>query len=206
MKALLKVFLVGVFLPCCKPEPKPSVCGCKGDKTADINGTFAVSVASRGNNIFFSIEKGFLISCDSTTNYTDGQIFHLTGQVRSSCIRQLFDSIKLDPPLKGGYLQAASLIPYNDLQLNQPISWGDFVITIIRSEDYGYDKGYGFTLLKVSNGFKILAPYLPIGHFRVCHSKSDAFKFACLYLYQLVAFPSDLPDVTEQQIYYTNLP
>lgn len=129
-----------------------------------------------------------------------------TSPARCACTRQLFDSIKLDPPLKGGYLQAASLVPYNDLQVNQPISWGDFIITIVRSEDYGYDKGFGFILLKVSNGFKLQQPYLPTSGFKVCRSPSDAFKFVCLYLYQLTALPNDLPDVTEQQIYYMKLP
>jgi len=175
-----------VFLVGCGPDQDPEICSCEGRESKDIE-ELAVVVDTQDGYVYLSPTSGYYFPCAAIENdlRTDGLLVALSIERKAICTKP--DDAYHNQKLSFGLPHEVET--HNDSTFNRT----DFRISIIRSEDYGYEPGFGYRI-ELKNGFKILQPFLPaVSGFTPFRTKSDAYKTAILVTHLLnqdVALPS----------------
>ncbi|HEX8549255.1 MAG TPA: hypothetical protein VF691_20005 [Cytophagaceae bacterium] len=164
----------------CKKEDKTEIkkCGCDGTKTETVNSIFGLVVNTDDGFRIITDEKGILIPCTELTGIfkNDFQPVTISGQLRLNC-SELNGSFKITP------------IEVNEIAIRATnYDKTDISLTIIRSEDYGYAKGFGYSIedKRTEFGTRIFQPHIPsVGGLLTFDTADRASKTGLLEIFSI---------------------
>ena len=150
-------------------------CGCDGTKTETVDNIFGLVVETTDGLEIITDEKGILTPCTGLTGdiAADFQPVTLSGQLRLNCKET------------NGYYK---IIPIEITEIKPRANnydKSDITLTITKSEDYGYDPGFGFCIedKRTDFGGKLCAPTIPtVGGFPTFDTEKKAIKTGLLYI------------------------
>lgn len=187
------IFL-GLYLVSCDEDPEPLKCDCTNKSHEAIHDNVIVVSTIEGYRLL-SPTKGYYTSCNDIdeSRQTDGLMVTIDGDRRAECINPL-DIYKFQMM---SYLEITDIAIATDSTFKNP----NFKISIIRSEDYGYSPGFGYSIDHTGD-IDILQATIPaIGGNKPFRSETDAFKTAVLVTY-LLNLNIGLPSVTIADLEY----
>ena len=165
----------------CHKENEPQKCGCNGTKTESI----------------VSDEKGLLIPCSQ-----------LTGSFRAGSQPVIVSGTLKIPCKKIPYEFKVTPIEISEIKLrDSTYNKTDITFTIIRSEDYGYDRGIGYFIEdhRSAGGIRVLQPHIPAIPGLIPFSTPDeATKTGVLVIYLIRNFQG-LPSLSTEILQYINV-
>lgn len=198
----LTIVLFFVSLNSCKENEEPP-CGCSGIDGKAIEETYGTVFIHKEKPYLITLESGYITSCDTTEILTSGQVFEeMVGKTKSTCTSIIDTAYAYHEHFdyKATYFEIDSYKELTTSLLYNPITWKQFTIEIIRSEDFGYAVGYGFKISNSNNGFKLLQPYLPVPYGIPCKTEQDAVLVAFLYVSKMYTQSTSLVSVYETEL------
>lgn len=195
--------MAALFYSCNDSEPK--VCGCKSNETERISDSYCSVLIVDDAPVLICLDKGYVTLCDTVVSLNDGDILHeVNGSVQSSCTLNLDTAYAFNETYiyKASYFKPHSFNKYTQPLLNNPITWKHFKIEIIRSEDYGYPVGFGYTIINYNTEFTLVQPILPVEGFVPCKSALDAIKAAFLRVSKMQRFKTDFVEMYPEELQF----
>jgi len=192
----LQILITLGFVCCSDPEPKPVICSCEAKVSSEFSEAQGIMVNTLDGFLFLSPFEGYYEIChDINPELTvDGLMVITNGELKSTCL-------KPDDILKTTFLSFVNLHSWNIAE-DSLFTVFPAKIVIIKSEDYGYDPGFGYDVQTSEGGFHIVQPFLPaIGGYKPFKTATDAFKTAVLVAYKLNS-DMGLPTLTVQDLQY----
>ena len=177
MKKLLIIFtLIIIANLSCDKEVDTEKCGCDGTKTEYIDNIFGLVIETDDGYEILTDEKGLLIPCSELTS--DFKInfkpVTISGQVRFSC-KEIDTGFKINP------------IEITSIELrNSNYDKTDITLAIIKSEDYGYQTGYGYYIedTRTTPGTRVIQPFIPsISGYTTYDTQDKAIATGLLAIY-----------------------
>jgi hypothetical protein len=175
--------IIGAFtlvIGCCEEDaPKPFVCGCEARPTdttfSDIPSL--VVLTSKGFYLL-NIERGLINTCNTLPieYQQDGLMVDGSGTVKATC------EMAGNPyHINETWAKIDQISIANDSVFNGE----GYTLKIIRSEDYGYDPGFGYAII-FPDGPDLVQPHQPaISGFQPFRTRLDAYTVAGLVLYKI---------------------
>lgn len=192
----LLISILGSLGGCNDPEPKPIICSCEAKASSEFSDVQGIMVNTLDGFLFLSPYQGYYEICHEIEPELtmDGLMLTVNGELKSTCL-------KPDDILETIYLSFVNLgnweIAEDSLFIQFPVK-----IKIIKSEDFGYDPGFGYDVQTSDGGFRIIQPTIPaVGGNKVFKSETDAFKTAVLVAYKLNS-DLGLPTLTVQDLQF----
>lgn len=193
-------FLFLLVLSACIEDENKVKCGCNATiKEGKVSTDGIVVKVFDGNfdgYVFLSLEDGYYDVCDTLPAelQVDGLMLEVSGNVKKPCEKSI------DPVY---YVQH---YPFELSTYETPVDSlfkeGPIIITIIKSEDYGYPQGFGYRVESL-DGLKILQPTIPgVGGLKTFPTPTEAFKVAVLVGHKILASSNAFPTVTLEDLYY----
>lgn len=177
MKKGLTIFILTALISfSCDKEAETEKCGCAGTKTETIDNIFGLVIETDDGFEILTDEKGLLIPCAELAPELkiDFQPVTISGQLRLPCDK-VFGEFKITP------------IEITEISIRGTnYDKTDISLTVIKSEDYGYDPGFGYFIedLRTPNGTRNLQPTVPAVGGNVTFDSSDkAIATALLTIY-----------------------
>jgi hypothetical protein len=152
MKTLSSIVTISCLILLGCQDDDSNKCGCAGTNTILTNSSnrYATIIETLDGFQIFSDEDGFLQPCKEldASLKINGKPVLISGQIKKSCKT-------IDPNFPINPVQFSNIIP-----LQNKYDRLDITLTIIKSEDYGYDEGFGYFIedKRIIGGAKILAP------------------------------------------------
>lgn len=189
------------FYSCKENETLP--CGCSGIDGKAIEETYGTVFMHEEKPYLITLESGYITSCDTTKFLISGQVFEkVVGKVKSTCTTIIDTAYAYHEHFdyKASYFEIYSFKELTSPLLYSPITWKQFTIEIIKSEDFGYPKGFGFKITNSNNGFNLVQPILPVAGFVPCKTEQDAVLVAFLYVSKMYLQSASLVSVYETEL------
>ncbi len=180
----------------CRKHTETDSCGCNSPQTESVKNIFGIVIETDDGFEILSDEKGLLKPCSelAANLKTGSQAIILSGTLKTSC-KEIPADFSITPIEISEYKLSASAYTKTDITL-----------TIIKSEDYGYPKGFGYLIEDTRpGGKKILQPHIPVIQGLVPFSTPEqATKTGMLVIYlQRKGF--DLPSLSMEVLQYINI-
>jgi len=179
MKKGLAIFILTTLISFgCDKEPETMKCGCDGTKSEAVDNIFGLVVETTDGFGIITDEKGILIPCTELTGdfRTDFQPVTLSGQLRLHC-----NEIN-------GYFKLTQ-IEISEIALRETnYDKTDVTLTITKSEDYGYDPGFGYCVddNRTAFGTTLCAPTIPsVGGNETFDTEEKAIKAGLLTVFSV---------------------
>ncbi|WKZ58793.1 MAG: hypothetical protein QY309_13085 [Cyclobacteriaceae bacterium] len=153
-------------------------CGCDGTKTETVDNIFGLVVETTDGFEIITDEKGILKPCTELTGdiAADFQPVTLSGQLRLNC-NEISGYFKITP------------IEINEITIRATnYNKTDITLTIVRSEDYGYEPGFGYFIedKRTTFGTRWLQPHIPaVGGLSTFDSEDKAVKTGLLSIFSV---------------------
>lgn len=200
MRIFLVCFIALILAGCVYNDSnfEHTICDCKGIKVDNINDEAGVVASTVDGFRIISVNRGYIAPCNEIPiDYQfDGALIYFSGQMISKCIKERPGyGIWLSHLIVGSIKKADTLFVNESPQ-----------IRIIRTEDYGYQPGFGYMIYDVEKKFRILQPTVPndIPGIHVFKTYNDAVKTAFVVAYKLKNF-NDLPSIQLGDLYYLQI-
>jgi hypothetical protein len=152
---ILGVFLVATSCDCdTDPQPEEFVCGCEAELTdTTFQDIPALVVATSRGYYLLNVDIGFISVCNVLPEgfQQDGLLVRASGIVRSTCkmVNNPYRINETFADIQTIRVTTDSVFDYPNLD-----------VSIINSEDYGYEPGFGYSIIPPS-GSGILQPTQP---------------------------------------------
>lgn len=201
-KFIVSAIFASIAFNSCKENDEPP-CGCVGIDGELIEETYGTVFFHNEKPYLITLESGYITLCDSTKNLESGQVFEkIIGKVKSTCTTIIDTAYAYHEHFdyKASYFETNSYKEITSSLLYSPITWKQFTIEIIKSEDFGYPNGFGFRITNSNNGFKLVQPILPVNGFVPCNTEQDAVLVAFLYVSKMYAQSASLVSVYETEL------
>jgi hypothetical protein len=197
---LAVIFLLNTFLfnGCKDNDIIPPPCSCEAPTTKSFESSSGVLVSTIEGYFFLSPTEGFYKPCNDTdlTLLKDGLIVLANGKIKTTCL-------KPDDLIKQQQQSYVSMDSWTTTQ--DSLFRGSVNIKLIRSEDYGYSKGYGYIIKDTKFTGTIIQPFIPaIGGYKAFKTKTEAYKVAMLVAYKL-NLKIGLPSITIQDLRFLQI-
>lgn len=199
MKKLTTILVLFILISfSCRKDNQTDKCGCHSPKTEAIEKIFGVVVETDDGFEILTDEKGLLKPCSELPGYfkNGSQPVTVSGILKVPCKKIPYD-FDITP------------IQISDLKLrDSSYDKTDITLTIIRSEDYGYNPGFGYFIEdhRSVNGIRILQPHLPaVSGLTPFNTKEQARKTGMLVIYLLRKNPGLLPSLSIEILQYLNI-
>jgi len=171
-KRLILIISTTLTIFSCDKEPEQiDQCGCDGTKIEIVSDIFGLVIQTDEGFEILTDEKGLLKSCGelNTEFKSDFQPVTVSGQLRLSC-KKIFGEFKITP------------IEISEIELRQTnYDKTDIELEILKTEDYGYQPGFGYCLK--SSGKSTLCAYGDVKTGSPLKTYNDAFKMGLLSVY-----------------------
>ena len=160
----------------CRKDKAIESCGCKGPKTEIIDKIFGIIVETDDGFQILTDEKGLLLPCSELSgNFKkDAQPVIISGALKTPCKKIPYE-FNITPIEISQIMLRDSTYDKTDISLS-----------IIKSEDYGYNPGFGYFITDHRSPveFKIIQPHIPaISGLTTFDSPDHARKTAMLVIY-----------------------
>ena len=182
---------------CREDDPEPIVCSCDGTGKSELQDLELIAVSTTDGYKLLSPFGGFYLPCEEipAQYQQDGQMLRADLMIKATCSR-------LEEPAEYYALQNFSQVQSLVESVDSLFEGADFKITIIKSEDYGYSEGFGYTYTNLKTGFKIVqATIQVIGGNVPFETAIDAFKIAVLVAHKNNS-DGGLPSVSREELEY----
>ncbi len=136
------IFISLSFNSCEENEEPP--CGCSGIDGKAIEETYGTVFIHKEKPYLITLESGYITSYDTTEILTNGQVFEeMVGKAKFTCTSIIDTAYAYHEHFdyKATYFEIDSYKELTTSLLYNPITWKQFTIEIIRSEDFGYAVG-----------------------------------------------------------------
>ena len=177
MRKGLTIFILTALISfSCDKETETEKCGCDWTKTETVDDIFGLVIETDDGFEILTDEKGLLIPCaDLAPEFKiDFQPVTISGQLRLHCDK-IFGEFKITP------------IDITEIIIRETnYDKTDITLTVIKSEDYGYDPGFGFKIEDNRDPFgaTVVSPTRPAVGGNIPFDTSDkAIKSGLLYIY-----------------------
>ena len=161
---------------CDKETEKIDQCGCDGTKTETVSNIFGLVIQTDEGFEILTDEKGILKSCVELNPEfkKDFQPVTVSGQLRLPC-KKIFGEFKITP------------IELTEITI-RPTNYDktDITLTVIKSEDYGFESGFGYCIKDTRTPFggTLCAPTRPaVGGLIPFDTEDKAIKTGLLSVY-----------------------
>ena len=181
----------------CKKESEIEKCGCEGPKTESIKKMFGVVIKTDDGFEILTDEKGLLIPCSE-----------LTGDFKTGSKPVIVSGTLKVPCKKIPYEFSVTPIEISELKLrDSSYDKSDITLTIIKSEDYGYDYGFGYFIEdhRSPGGIKVLQPHIPVISGLIPFSSPDQAGETGLLAIYLIRNFQGLPSLSKEVLQYINV-
>src|SRR5687767_1355668 len=137
-KSIYSIFSLIVLLGCHDPEPEPIICSCDAKVSSTFSDVQGIMVNTFDGFMFLSPYEGYYEICHDldVALQLDGLMITAEGQLKSTCL-------KPDDIYKTTDLSFVNLNSWNIAQ-DSLFNQSPIKIKIIKSEDFGYDPGFGY--------------------------------------------------------------
>ncbi|HEY5771261.1 MAG TPA: DUF4907 domain-containing protein [Chitinophagaceae bacterium] len=180
----------------CKKEAETEKCGCDGTKTEFIEKIFGIVIETDDGFEILTDEKGLLIPCSELAgDFKNGsQPVTVSGTLKVPCKKIPYD-FEVTP------------IEISELKLrDSTYDKTDITLTIIKSEDYGYDPGFGYFIDDHRSGLRISQPHIPaVSGLIPFNTPDQATKTGVLVIYLLRKNSGPLPSLSIEILKYINI-
>jgi len=180
----------------CRKDHATEKCGCDGPKTEFVEKIFGIVVETDDGFEILTDEKGLLIPCPELTgNFKiESQPVTVSGTLKTSC-KKIPGEFNVTP------------IQISELKLRTlAYDKTDITLSIIKSEDYGYNPGFGYFIKDHSSGLNILQPHIPaVSGLIPFNTPDQATKTGVLVIYLLRKAPGQLPSLSIEILQYLNI-
>lgn len=198
-KAILFYLFVVLFTGCTYHDIhiEHNICGCKSRYIENIDNEGGIIVATVDGYMIISVQHGYLAVCDSIPKglRTDGVLVRFSGQVIPTC--------KLVP---SGYgliylnMKLLTIKKVDTLYVNESPQ-----LRIVKTEDFGLQPGYGYTIYDVQKDFRLQQFAIPWIPSQIPYkTETDALKMAFVMGYRLENFKG-YPYLVLADLYFTQI-
>jgi hypothetical protein len=180
----------------CRKDNETEKCGCDGTKTEFIDKMFGIVIETDDGFEILTDERGLLIPC-----------FELTGEFRNGSQPVTVSGTLKIPCKKIPYGFDITPIEINELKLRgSTYDKTDITLSIIKSEDYGYDPGFGYIIKDLRSGLNISQPHIPaVSGLIPFSTPNQATKAGVLVIHLLRKNPGQLPSLSIDILKYLNI-
>ena len=180
----------------CHKHDKIEKCGCDGTKTEFIEKIFGIVIETDDGFEILTDEKGLLIPCSELPmDLKNGsQPVTVSGTLKIPCKKIPYD-FEVTP------------IEISEIKLRaSTYDKTDITLSLIRSEDYGYDPGFGYFIDDYISGLKISQPHIPaVSGLIPFNTPDQATKTGVLVISLLRKNPGQLPSLSIEILQYINI-
>ena len=178
----------------CHKKNETDACGCHGPKTETIENVFGIMAETEDGFEILTDTKGLLIPCSDLSKdfKIESQPVIVSGTLKIPC-KKIPDEFSITP------IEISSL-KLRDSGYNK----SDISLSIIKSEDYGYDPGFGYFIKdnRSSGGISIIQPHIPaVSGLTPFATQEQATKTAMLVIYLLRNY-TGLPSLSIEVLKY----
>lgn len=205
-KAIL-LYLFVVFTGCTYHDINDTrvymVCECKTNKIERIKDEGGIITSTADGYKIISVNHGYLTSCvDIPSEYqVDGMLVYFSGEIVysneiiSTCIKE-----QASFGLWSTYISLESVKKADTLYVNESPQ-----IRIVKTEDYGLQPGFGYTIYDVQKDFRLQQFAIPWIPSQIPYkTETDALKMAFVMGYRLENFKG-YPYLVLADLYFTQI-
>jgi hypothetical protein len=199
LKKATILFLLYILISfSCRKENETEKCGCDGTKTERIEKIFGIVVETDDGFEILTDEKGLLLPCSGLPEdfKIESQPVIVSGTLKIPC-------------KKIPYEFSITPVEIREIKLRgSTYDKTDITLTIIKSEDYGYDPGFGYFIedYRPLVEIKVLQPHIPaVSGLIPFNTPDEATITGVLVIYLLRKNPGLLPSLSLEILKYVNI-